>query len=127
MRGVIMASGLFLASAVPLQAAPGDMSVATFLSKADSLKKKGPLALLSGDIKLLKGEIEGSAAGYKTKLQADKAAGRSPHSCPPSGTKLSLNSDELMRHYQSYPAAQRSSTTVRQGFYDLMRKRFPCP
>ena len=42
--------------AVPMAAiaAPGDMSVATFLNKADALKAKGPAALFSSDIGLLK-------------------------------------------------------------------------
>ena len=113
-----------LALAAPLAAEPGDMSVATFLEKAEKLKKKGPLALMSSDLKLLKGEVTGSASAYRSKLKADKAAGRAPHSCPPEAG--SLNSDELLKHYQSYPVAKRGSVTVRQGFYDMMKKRYPC-
>ena len=50
--------------AAPALAAGGDMSVATFLAKADALKAKGPMALFSPDIKVL--QQEGQAAGMAT-------------------------------------------------------------
>ena len=126
MRGYRLGFGLMVTALVvpPLHAADGDMSVATFLEKADKLKKKGAFALLSSDMKVLKREATASGAAYRAKLKADKEAGRTPHSCPPE--KGALNSDELLAHYQSYPASQRSRVTVRQGFFDLMKKRYPC-
>ena len=111
--------------AAPLAAAPGDMDVATVLAKADKLEKKGPLALLSSDLKLLKREVEGAAERYRARIKADKATGRAPHSCPPQG-KQSMGSDELLAHLRSYPAGKRGSTTISAAFADLMKKRYPC-
>ena len=122
--GAALAGGILLAIAAPTAAAPGDMTLATFLAKAAALKKRGALALLSSDFSLLKSEVEASNAAYIASLQADRAATRAPHSCPPQ--RAGMSSDELLAHFESYPAAQRARITVRQGFFDLMRQRFPC-
>ena len=110
---------------VPVAAAPGDMSVATFLEKAEKLEKRGVAAMLSSNFNLLKREVEGAGNAYSARYKADEAAGRQPHSCPPQG-KLSLNSKDLMAHFRSYPAARRGSTTIKAAFADLMKKRYPC-
>lgn len=122
--GLILAFAAALVAA-PVAAAPGDMDVATFLTKAEKLEKKGALALLSGDLKLLKREVEAAGNAYSVRYKADEAAGRAPHSCPPKG-KMSLSSDQLMTHLRSYPVARRGSTTIKAAFADLMKKRYPC-
>lgn len=117
-------AALLISFAAPAAAAPGDMTLATFLAKADKLKSRGALALFSSDLKVLKREVTGSAELYRKQLTADKNAGREPHSCPPA--KGSMNSDELLAHFRSYPEAQRARLTVRTGFFDLMKRRYPC-
>ena len=42
-----------------------NMPVSTFLAKADALKAKGPLALFSSDIGVLKKEVEAAAVSYR--------------------------------------------------------------
>ena len=121
----LLAVAMFLVS-VPAGAAPGEMSVATFLEKAEKLEKRGVTAMFSGDFKLLKREVEGSAETYRARIESDRAASRSPHSCPPTKGGVKLGADELLAHFRSYPAARRSSTSVRSAFFDLMKKRFPC-
>ncbi len=121
---IALASALCLIIAAPLHAQPGDMKLSTFMAKVDGLKSKGPLALVSKDFKVVKGEVEGAAETYKAKIKSDKSAGRKPHSCPPEGG--SMSSDELLAHFETYPKAKRSSTTVRAGLYDLMKKKYPC-
>lgn len=113
------------ALAVPAAAAPGDMDAQTFLTKAEKLEKKGPLALFSGDLKVLKREAEAAAKTYRARIAADRKAGRTPHSCPPAG-KQAMGSDELLGHLRSYPAARRSSVSMKVAFADLMKKRYPC-
>jgi hypothetical protein len=110
--------------AVLLTAAAGDMSVATFLAKADALKAKGILALGSPDIEKLKAEMQGATGAYRARIEGDKKAGKPPHSCPP--PKAKMGSDELLAHFRSYPASARSRTSVRAGFFDMMKKRYPC-
>jgi hypothetical protein len=103
-----------------------NMPVSKFLAKAESLKKKGPLALLSGDLKLLKSEVHNSANAYAADVRAARKAGKLTHSCPVQGTTLSMNSDELLGHFNSIPPAQRNMS-VKTAFYGLMKKKYPCP
>ena len=61
-------AALLLASATAANAATGDMSVATFLAKVDALKAKGPMALFSSDIGLLKNEAYAAGRAYRARL-----------------------------------------------------------
>ena len=61
MKFRIFALIVALLAATPALAAPGDISVASFLAKADALRAKGAMALFSSDYKLL--QSEGKAAG----------------------------------------------------------------
>lgn len=118
---LIAVAGL-LASA-PAMAAPGDMNVATFLAKADALRAKGPAALFSSDLKLLKSEGEAAGADYRARLNAERAAGR-PSSCPPKGTKVS--SDKLLSFLRSYPEHVRPRTSMKQAMGDFFARTYPC-
>jgi hypothetical protein len=111
--------GLFIAAA-----AQAEMSVATFLVKADALKAKGMLAMMSSDIGVLKAEMKTVGTAYRAQLKSDKAAGRAPHSCPP--PKSAMDSEELIGHFRTVPVAQRPTTSVKSAFYGLMKKKYPC-
>jgi hypothetical protein len=100
------------------------MPVSTFLAKADALQKKGPLALLSGDVNLLKKEITNSGKQLRQEQKAAQKAGRQPATCMPD--KASINSGELLTHFRSIPPAQRN-VSVKTAFASLMRKKYPCP
>ena len=115
---------LALVLAAPTVAQAQAMPISEFLSRADALKKKGPMALFSGDIKKLKGEIENSAKQLRAERLAGQKAGRKPTYCPPA--KGSIDSDELLTHFQSIPPAQRGMN-VKAGLAGLMRKKYPCP
>lgn len=106
------------------QAAPGDMTVATFLAKANALKARGPLALFSSDFKLLQKEGQAGGMAYRAQLQEERKAGK-PSSCPPTPSKI--DSEQVMAQMNSYPDAMRGRITVRQAMADLFRKKFPCP
>jgi hypothetical protein len=111
-------------TAVPAFATDGNMSIATFLAKADSLRAKGPFALMSSDYKLLK--AEGTAAGeaYGARLRQERAAGR-PSSCPPQGTRP--NSNQVLAHLRTYPVPARATTTMRAAMADYFIRTYPCP
>ena len=100
------------------------MPVSTFLAKANALKAKGPMALFSSDIGLLKKEIQNSAKALRAEQIAAQKAGRKPGVCMP--PKAVVNSNELLAHFNSIPAAQRNMS-VQAGFAGLIRKKFPCP
>lgn len=121
----IAAAAGVLSLAMPLAAAPGDMTVATFLAKADALRSRGPLALMSSDYSLLKGEVTGAAQAYRARLRGEQAAGR-PSSCPPAG-RAAFNSDDVIGQMRTYPVGARGQTTVATAVADLFRNRYPCP
>jgi hypothetical protein len=100
------------------------MPVSQFLAKAEALKKKGPLALLSGDVGVLKAEIQNSAKSLREEQVAAKKTGRKAPYCMPE--KASINSNEVLAHFQAIPPAQRN-VPVKAAFASLIRKKYPCP
>ncbi len=118
--------GLLMVAAPLAPAQAQTMSVAEFLAKAEALKAKGAMALFSSDIGRLKNEITNSGKQLRAERLAAQKAGRKPAFCPPEKGKGSINSDELLGHFQSIPPAQRS-VSVKAGFAGLMRKKYPCP
>jgi hypothetical protein len=121
---VALAAILAVCISVPAASAPGDMTISTFLAKADALKAKGILAMASSDLGLLKAEGKAAGEAYRARIKSDSAKGLPPHSCPPA--KSSINSNDLLNHFRSYPVAQRQQISVRTGFADMMKKRYPC-
>lgn len=120
-KTLIALSAMLLAT--PALAAGGDMSVATFLSKADALKAKGLMALGSSDMGLLKKEGQDAGAAYRLRLDAERKAGK-PSSCPPKGTRV--NSDELIAHLRTYPEAVRPRIAMKTAIADYFIKKYPC-
>ena len=112
-----------LALVAPALAAPGDMNVGLFLAKADALEAKGPMAMFSGDVDLLKAEGKAAAEAYKARLIKERAAGR-PSSCPPPGTGLDTN--ELLGFLRSYSANIRPRVSMKQAMAEFFIKKYPC-
>lgn len=108
---------------VPLGAAQA-MDVATFLVKADAVQKKGMLALVSSDYKLLKGEIATQAAALRAERLAAERARRKPAYCPPA--KQSLTAQEVVAAFRTIPAAQRARVQVKDALRALMARKYPC-
>lgn len=105
--------------------APGDMSVATFLSRADAVMRLGPFALAAPDADRLKGEVIAAGKRYEARIAAERRAGRPTTSCPPqSGT---LTPDQWLAHLRGYPVRVRDRVTIYSAFDALMKKRYPCP
>jgi hypothetical protein len=116
---------VLLAAPLLCAMAPGDMSVAAFLTRADSLARLGPLALATPQGNQLKGEVVAAGKRYKARIDADRRAGRKTTSCPPeSGT---LTPDQWLAHLRSYPAQARKTVSINAAFDALMKKRYPCP
>ncbi|WP_447931005.1 hypothetical protein [Sphingopyxis fribergensis] len=105
--------------------APGDMSVAAFLTRAASLERLGPLALATPQGNQLKGEVVAAGKRYKARIDAERRAGRKTTSCPPESG--SLTPDQWLSHLRSYPVSARKSVSVYSAFDALMKKRYPCP
>jgi hypothetical protein len=116
---------LLAATLIALPAALHAMTVAVFLEKAEALKSRGALALFSSDLSLLKGEVQTAAAAVRAERLAAERAGRRPAFCPPGG-RGRFDSDELLRHFQAIPPAQRARMEVRDGVRSLLVRKYPC-
>lgn len=104
-------------------AAPGDMTISSFLAKADALQAKGPLAALSSDLAVLRNEVNGAAQAYRVQLRNETVQGR-PSSCPP--PRAPFTSRDVLAQMQTYPSSLRPRTTVAMAVADLFRKSYPC-
>jgi hypothetical protein len=110
---------------LPMTALPAQtMPVGTFLAKADALKKRGPLALLSSDYRTLKGEVNNSAKVLGAEQFAARKAGRKPATCMP--RNISIGTDELLDHFRSIPQAQQG-LGVKIALQSFINKKYPCP
>ena len=116
---------VLLGSALLCGMAPGDMSVAAFLARADSISRLGPLALATPQGNQLKNEVIAAGKRYKARIDADRRAGRKTTSCPPESG--SLSPDQWLSHLRSYPVPVRKSVSINTAFDTLMKKRYPCP
>jgi hypothetical protein len=112
-----------LLAVLPLGAANA-MDVATFLAKADALQKKGMMALMSSDYKLLKNEIVANSQLLRTERLAAERAHRKPAYCPPA--KSGLKSDEILAAFRTIPAAQRPRIPVKDALRALLARKYPC-
>lgn len=109
-----------LGLAAPAAAA---ITVETFLAKVAGLKAKGPLALFSGDIGLLKRESAAAVAGIAADKKARAAAGRPPVHCAPDKAKMSAS--EMIAGLQSIPAPERR-IPLQEGFSRVIARKYPC-
>jgi hypothetical protein len=115
--------GAILLAASPLAAAQA-MDIATFITKADALEKKGVTALFSSDYRLLKGEVETASNQLRAERQAAAKAKRPMAYCPP--PKSGLTPAEILTHFRAMAPAQRARTQVKDGLRTLLGRKFPC-
>jgi len=108
--------------AVPLSAAAA-MPVSTFLAKAE---KKGPLAMFSGDLKLLAKQVRADAAQIREERLAAKTAGKRTAFCPPSGG-AKLTDKDILAAMEAVPAAERSRTSTKDALRAFLARHHPCP
>ena len=123
MKFALAAAAVVLAVASPASAA--SMSVATFLQKSEALKKKGPLALLSGDLKLLTNQIKGDSVALRSENQALAAAKKSKAYCTPEGFRM--DEKGIMEAMIAVPAERRASTSTKAALRNYLARRHPCP
>lgn len=111
--------------AVPAAASAQSMNADAFYQKALALKKKGPLALFSGDLKLLmrEGQAAGKAASAGRKLAL--GAGRTPRYCPPAEINR-MGQNEFMDRLGRIPAAERRRIDMTEATNRLLAGKYPC-
>ena len=115
-----------IAAAIFAAAAPASaMPVSAFLAKAEALKKKGPLALFSSDIKLLTNQVKADAGALRTERLAAEGAGKRGTFCPPAGG-VKLSDKDVMQAMEAVPPARRGQTSTKDALRAYMARRFPC-
>lgn len=116
-----------LLAALPLAPVQAQsMPAATFLAKAEALKKKGPLALLSSDFGRLKKEMTASGEALRAERLAAEKAGTKPAYCPPA-KQTGMSPDEIIGHFRSIPPAQLQRMQTKDALRSLLAKKYPCP
>ncbi len=115
-------AALFLA-ALPLSAAQA-MDVATFLTKAEAVEKKGMLAVFSSDYKVLKAEIENASKALRAERHAAQKAGRKPAYCPTGKSGVTVR--DILAAMRAVPVAQRPRTQVKDALRTDFARRWPC-
>ena len=101
------------------------MTVAQFLAKAKALQAQGALAILSPDAELLKREVASIRAAYTADLRAARAAGKTPHSCPPETGKPRISPRQMLAELEKIPKAKRSMS-MKAAVYAYMKREYPC-
>ena len=99
------------------------ISVETFLAKVAGLKAKGPLALFSGDIGVLKRESAAAIAGITADKKARAAAGKPPLYCASDSTRMSAS--EMIAGLRAIPPHERR-IPLQEGFTRVIAKKYPC-
>jgi hypothetical protein len=121
LRKVLLA-GLLLAMPIGASA----MTVAEFLAKANALKAKGLMAMVSSDLGLVKNEFKTATGTWRADVEAARAKGRTDLGCPPPKGQVKMDSDMVMADLAAVPKALQPKVSVKTAFYDAMAKRFPC-
>lgn len=117
-----VAGAVLVAAALLAAPAAAAMDVATFVARADALRAKGPFALFSRDLRILKAE----ATAASRLFQLDKAArikAGNPISCPPQDAKL--GAFEFIDELKKMPIAERGMP-LKDGMAWVSRRRYPC-
>lgn len=115
-----------LAIATPVLAAPQQMSAGEFLAKAEPLLKKGKMALVfSKEARRLMAVLGEAAQHNRTRLDADRAAGRRIDTCLPEKGKAKVNANDLLAHIRAMPPAQRSQS-FDAAFASYTARKYPC-
>lgn len=112
-------------AAVSLGSGAAAMPVSTFLDKADRLQKRGPLALMSSDLKLLMNQVKADAAQLRAENKTAEAAGRRKAYCTPAeGVKL--GNRDILAAMNAVPPQQRATTQTKDALRAYFARRFPC-
>lgn len=124
MSVVRVASLLLLA--IPAAASAQSMNAETFYQKGLALKKKGPLALFSGDLKPMLSEGQAAGKAASVARRAALKAGKKPRYCPPAEVN-GMDSSEFFDRLGRIPQATRRRIDMTEATNRLLAGKYPCP
>lgn len=123
MRLIHFAALAAVAVSGPALAAPGDVNAQAFYAKALAMKKKGPMALFSGELKPMKAQLMDAGTRVRAENQAAKQRG-APLYCPPAQVKADVNF--VRDGLAGIPQSRRQQSTLTQAWREILIARFPC-
>lgn len=120
LRTAFVSFSLFAIAAV----APAHMPAAAFLKKADALRARGPLALLSPELKHLQSQAEGAGDELHKEHAAALSAGRSSDYCSPISKYLTPR--ELITGLHAIPQQELERMDIKQAMHAIFERNYPC-
>ncbi len=105
-------------------AAPG--TAQNFLDRVNVLKKRGPMALFSGDIGRLKKEANAAGKSIADDRIARAKVGRPPLYCSAS-PRAELGQNEFLSGLEMIPAAERARLPLKDAMLRILARKYPCP
>ena len=111
---------------VPANASAQSMNAETFYQKAVVLKRKGPLALFSSDLKPLMREGQAAGKAASASRKAALGARKTPRYCPPVEVE-GMSQTEFLDRLGRIPAAERRRIDIGEATNRLLAAKFPCP
>lgn len=124
MYRVITAAALLLALAIPAAAAkPG--TAENFLTRADRLVAKGPLALVDPDYKKIKAEATAAGTSIQAERESAEKAGKPIKYCSPQ-PRADLGNMEFLDALRKIPQAQRQRLSLRAAMLQVLQRKYPC-
>lgn len=124
MRSVRIFAAAAIAAASSASAAPGDVNAQAFYAKALSLKAKGPLALMSGDIKPMKAQMTDAGNRVRAQNLAAQKSGKALY-CPPASAK-GAGAGFVIDGLAAIPDARRKQLTLTEAWREILISKFPC-
>lgn len=101
------------------------MSAEAFSRRADALRARGPIALLSPDLKHLQAAAEAAGDELHEEHAAELAAGGHKDYCSPTSTYLRPR--ELIEGMHAIPATKLEHMDLKQAMRAIFERNYPCP
>ena len=112
--------------AAALASATKPITAGEFLSRAEPLLRKSKVSLMfSSDAKSLLTILGETAERNRSKLDADRAAGRPVSACLPPKGKAKVDARELVAYLKAIPAAHRGQS-FDSAFGGYVARKYPC-
>lgn len=117
-----------MAAALFVQGAPAEppLTLGQFLALWDTGRQAGVMARMSPEARTAARALRDGARRYRARVEADKAAGRPPQSCPPPRGSAQLRSDDVIPKLEALPASDHAKP-FETVLIPLLDSLYPCP
>lgn len=110
---------------IPAAASAQSMNAEIFYKRAMALKAKGPMALMSRELRPVIREAKAAGLKVRATRLAAVAAGGKPRYCPPEDKKR-LGTEEFLHGMAAIPATERAVIDMTEAMTRILVRKFPC-